>query len=74
MEERCAAVINTALIEAFESRDDVYLLGEDVLDPYGGAFKITQGLSTKWPRRVITTPVSEGAKALSAGSLTHWPI
>ena len=31
----------------FESRDDVYLLGEDILDPYGGAFKITQGLSTK---------------------------
>jgi pyruvate/2-oxoglutarate/acetoin dehydrogenase E1 component len=61
VEERCAVVINAALTEAFETRDDVYLLGEDVLDPYGGAFKVTQGLSTKWPQRVITTPVSEGA-------------
>jgi len=32
-----------------------------VLDPYGGAFKVTQGLSSRWPKRVITTPVSEGA-------------
>ncbi len=61
MEARCAAVLNAALIEAFERRDDVYLLGEDVLDPYGGAFKVTQGLSTRWPDRVITTPVSEAA-------------
>jgi acetoin:2,6-dichlorophenolindophenol oxidoreductase subunit beta len=61
MEERCATALNTALTEAFETRDDVYLLGEDVLDPYGGAFKVTQGLSSRWPKRVITTPVSEGA-------------
>jgi len=61
MEERCVTVLNTALTEAFERRDDVYLLGEDVLDPYGGAFKVTQGLSSRWPQRVITTPVSEGA-------------
>jgi pyruvate/2-oxoglutarate/acetoin dehydrogenase E1 component len=60
-EERCAAVLNAALIEAFETHDDVVLLGEDVLDPYGGAFKITRGLSTRWPDRVITTPVSEPA-------------
>jgi pyruvate/2-oxoglutarate/acetoin dehydrogenase E1 component len=61
VEERCVTALNTALIEAFETRDDVYLLGEDVLDPYGGAFKVTQGLSSRWPKRVITTPVSEGA-------------
>jgi pyruvate/2-oxoglutarate/acetoin dehydrogenase E1 component len=61
MEERCVTALNTALTEAFETRDDVYLLGEDVLDPYGGAFKVTQGLSSRWPKRVITTPVSEGA-------------
>ena len=60
-EERCVTALNAALTEAFETRDDVYLLGEDVLDPYGGAFKVTQGLSARWPQRVITTPVSEGA-------------
>ncbi len=56
---RCAEVLNAALTEAFETRDDVVLLGEDVLDPYGGAFKVTKGLSTRWPDRVLTTPVSE---------------
>jgi pyruvate/2-oxoglutarate/acetoin dehydrogenase E1 component len=61
MEERCASVLNAALVEVFERRDDVYLLGEDVLDPYGGAFKITKGLSSRWPERVITTPVSEAS-------------
>jgi pyruvate/2-oxoglutarate/acetoin dehydrogenase E1 component len=56
---RCAEALNEALFGIFERRDDVYLLGEDVLDPYGGAFKITAGLSTRWPERVLTTPVSE---------------
>ncbi len=27
--------------------------------PYGGAFKVTRGLSTKFPGRVLTTPISE---------------
>jgi len=39
----------------------VYLLGEDILDPYGGAFKVTRGLSTAFPERVLTTPISEAA-------------
>jgi acetoin:2,6-dichlorophenolindophenol oxidoreductase subunit beta len=46
----------------------VLVLGEDVLDPYGGAFKVTRGLSSEFPSRVKTMPVSEGAIAgLSAG-------
>ncbi len=61
MEERCASALNAGLLEVFERRDDVYLLGEDILDPYGGAFKITKGLSSRWPDRVITTPVSEAS-------------
>ena len=44
------------------------LLGEDIADPYGGAFKVTRGLSTDFPERVRTTPISEGAIAgISAG-------
>jgi pyruvate/2-oxoglutarate/acetoin dehydrogenase E1 component len=53
-------VLNEALHGLFSERDDVYLLGEDVLDPYGGAFKVTQGLSDRFPDRVLTTPISEG--------------
>lgn len=51
-------------------RDDprVVLLGEDILDPYGGAFKVTRGLSSAFPQRVLTTPVSEaGMTGLAAG-------
>ena len=37
------------------------LLGEDLHDPYGGAFKVTAGLSTDFEGRVISTPISEAA-------------
>jgi pyruvate/2-oxoglutarate/acetoin dehydrogenase E1 component len=56
-----AAAINRALHGLFESDPDVYLVGEDLLDPYGGAFKISKGLSTRWPDRVLPTPISEAA-------------
>jgi 2-oxoisovalerate dehydrogenase E1 component len=51
------------------ARSDVYLLGEDLLDPYGGAFKVYAGLSTAYPGRVLTTPVSEAAIVGLAGGL-----
>jgi len=53
--------LNHALYHALETDERVYLLGEDILDPYGGAFKVTRGLSTKFPERVLTTPISESA-------------
>ncbi|NJO38774.1 MAG: alpha-ketoacid dehydrogenase subunit beta, partial [Rhizobiales bacterium] len=56
---RVVETLNQALFELFESDPDLHLLGEDVLDPYGGAFKVTKGLSTRFPNRVLTTPISE---------------
>ena len=53
--------LNAALHRAFASNERVILLGEDVLDPYGGAFRVTRGLSTAFPSRVLSTPISEGA-------------
>lgn len=53
--------LNHALETALEDDPRVYLLGEDILDPYGGAFKVTRGLSTKFPDRILTTPISEAA-------------
>jgi len=53
--------LNYALHRAMETDPRVYVLGEDVLDPYGGAFKVTRGLSTEFPARVLTTPISEAA-------------
>ncbi len=60
--------LNSALHRAFADNSNVYLIGEDVLDPYGGAFKVTRGLSTSYPQRVITTPISEaGIVGVAAG-------
>ncbi len=68
MADRCVHALNGALHELFERDDDVYLVGEDLLDPYGGAFKVSQGLSTRWPERVLTTPISEASLVgVSAG-------
>jgi len=60
--------LRLGLFDAFEADDRVVLLGEDVLDPYGGAFKVSQGLSTRFPGRVIGTPISEaGFTGVAAG-------
>jgi pyruvate/2-oxoglutarate/acetoin dehydrogenase E1 component len=53
--------LNFALMHVMETDKRIYLLGEDILDPYGGAFKVTRGLSTEFPERVLTTPISEAA-------------
>jgi pyruvate/2-oxoglutarate/acetoin dehydrogenase E1 component len=53
--------LNFALQHVMETDQRVYLLGEDILDPYGGAFKVTRGLSSRFPERVLTTPISESA-------------
>jgi pyruvate/2-oxoglutarate/acetoin dehydrogenase E1 component len=53
--------LNAALHSAMETDPRVFFLGEDVLDPYGGAFKVSRGLSTRFPQRVLTTPISEPA-------------
>lgn len=51
--------LNAALHDAMAADDLVHVLGEDIVDPYGGAFKVTRGLSTAFPARVHTSPVSE---------------
>jgi len=53
--------LRAALAAALAADPTLYLLGEDVVDPYGGAFKVTCGLSTRFPQQVIGTPISEGA-------------
>lgn len=56
------------LLQKMQLDADIIILGEDILDPYGGAFKVTKGLSTAFPDRVITTPISEaGIVGVSTG-------
>ncbi len=60
--------LNKGLLSALEKNEHVILMGEDILDPYGGAFKVTSGCSTQYPQQVITTPISEaGLAGLCAG-------
>ena len=51
--------LNKSLHNILRKNQDVILIGEDLLDPYGGAFKVSKGLSTNFPRQVISTPISE---------------
>ena len=55
--------INEIIRECFMlnmCRDErIVMLGEDICDPYGGAFKVTKGLSDRYPERVLGTTISE---------------
>jgi pyruvate dehydrogenase E1 component beta subunit len=45
-----------------ERDERVFLLGEDIQDPFGGVFQVTLGLSSQFGnRRVVETPISEAA-------------
>jgi 2-oxoisovalerate dehydrogenase E1 component len=55
------SALNASLHRLLETSEKVLLLGEDLHDPYGGAFKVTQGLSADFPGRVLSTPISEAA-------------
>jgi 2-oxoisovalerate dehydrogenase E1 component len=61
--------LNLALHALFEGDPSVTLIGEDLLDPYGGAFKVSKGLSTRYPERVFTSPISEAAIVGVAGGM-----
>lgn len=57
--------INKALLHMLKSYQSI-IIGEDILDttpetplPYGGAFKVTEGLSTKFPKLVKNSSISE---------------
>lgn len=58
--------INICLKQMFESNKNLIHIGEDIEDLpkgtekiYGGAFKVTKGLSTEFPNRVFNTPIAE---------------
>jgi pyruvate/2-oxoglutarate/acetoin dehydrogenase E1 component len=63
-----ARALGAGLEHALETDERVVVIGEDIADPYGGAFKVTRGLTTRFPERVRSTPISEAAIAgISAG-------
>jgi 2-oxoisovalerate dehydrogenase E1 component len=62
LEASVVAAINGGLHQLMADKR-VLLIGEDLADPYGGAFKATRGLSTRYPDRVLSTPVAEAGIA-----------
>ncbi len=60
--------LQSSLHAMFGEDERVFMLGEDLADPYGGAFKVSKGLSSKYPGRVLSTPISEaGITGTAAG-------
>ena len=66
--KRINELIGDSLDSILDSYKGSILIGEDIEDgnkflnkEYGGAFKVTKTLSTKYPSRVRNTPISEGA-------------
>lgn len=60
--------IHQALKEEMEGDDSVFLMGQDI-GVFEGAFRITRGLHTRWPNRVLDTPIAEsGTLGIAAGA------
>lgn len=59
--------INYALDYLMNEDKKVFLIGEDLRDPYGGAFKVTKDLTKKHSDRIINTPISEAG-------ITAWTV
>src|SRR5436305_662331 len=54
--------IREALGEELLRDDSVVLIGEELIDPWGGTFGVTKGLSTEFGEsRIRNTPISEAA-------------
>jgi len=63
--------IREALFEEMDRDENVFCLGEDI-GLYGGAFKVTEGLQSKFgEKRVIDTPISEIAIIGAAAGAAH---
>jgi 2-oxoisovalerate dehydrogenase E1 component len=55
--QRMVQALNQAYKKTLE--DGAVHIGEDIHDPYGGAFKVTKGLMDAHPNSVFTTSISE---------------
>ncbi len=59
--KRQVEMLNTYFHQTFAADSKALFIGEDVLSPYGGAFKIAKNLSNSFPGQVFSTPISEAA-------------
>ncbi|HYP58174.1 MAG TPA: thiamine pyrophosphate-dependent enzyme [Beijerinckia sp.] len=59
--QRIVQQLNKFYNDWLQRDQGAFFVGEDIEDPYGGAFKISKGFTTSFPTRVRTTPISESA-------------
>lgn len=51
--------INKTFDAALQENQDIIFFGEDIEDPKGGVFKLTESLSDKYPKQVFNSPLAE---------------
>ncbi|MDZ4788910.1 MAG: thiamine pyrophosphate-dependent enzyme [Blastochloris sp.] len=56
---RMLDAVNETFKQALDNNRRYVFFGEDICDPMGGVFKLTNGLSTKFPDRVFNSPLAE---------------
>jgi len=59
--KRQVELLNDFFRKIIENDQKTIFIGEDILSPYGGAFKVAKGLSDIAPARTLSTPISEAA-------------
>ena len=67
--KRFGELINHYFNKIAEQNKKIIFLGEDITDPYGGAFKITKNIKNKFPKQIIATPISEASIVGLSGGL-----
>jgi 2-oxoisovalerate dehydrogenase E1 component len=68
--------INQGLLEEMERDESVVYMGQDI-GVFEGAFRSTKGLHSRWPNRVLDTPIAESGTigvAIGAALLGYRPI
>ncbi len=59
--KRQVELLNNFFKQQIVDNGRMLFLGEDILSPYGGAFKVAKDLSVLAPDKVFSTPISESA-------------
>ena len=74
---RIGDTINKALRAGLEKDSGRIIFGEDIEDPKGGVFRLTQRLSTEFPKQVYNSPLAESTilgVACGLGSYGKRPV
>lgn len=69
LNKRQVELLNLFFQSKIKDDTKTVFIGEDVLSPYGGAFKVAKNLSNIAPTRTLSTPISEGALSGIANGL-----